>query len=103
LLQLAESDAELNALKVIVDNVVAFFYPVESSSDLCTLQMLDSLPIRSRVVILANMRQSGNLTLGILKSLYSQADWDVAGEGFTVTCSDEEAVKLVEDSIVAVG
>jgi hypothetical protein len=34
-LQLAESDAELNALKVMVDNVVAFFYPSESSSEVC--------------------------------------------------------------------
>jgi hypothetical protein len=25
------------------------------------------------------------------------------GEGFTVTCSDEEALKLVEDSVVTVG
>jgi hypothetical protein len=32
-LQLAKSDAELNALKVMVDNVVAFFYPGESSSE----------------------------------------------------------------------
>jgi hypothetical protein len=26
------------------DNAVAFFYPGESSSEVCTLQMLDSLP-----------------------------------------------------------
>jgi hypothetical protein len=44
-----------------------------------------------------------SLTLKILKSLYPQADLDVPGEGFTVTCSDEEALKLVEDSVVAVG
>jgi hypothetical protein len=49
------------------------------------------------------MRQSTNLTLGILKSLYPRADLDVAGEGFAVTCSDEETVKLVEDSAMAVG
>jgi hypothetical protein len=65
--------------------------------------MLDSLPTRSWAVILANMRQSTNLTLGILKSLYPRADLDVAGEGFAVTCSDEETVKLVEDSAMAVG
>jgi hypothetical protein len=28
---------------------------------------------------------------------------DVAGEGFTMTCSDEEALKLVEDSAVTAG
>jgi hypothetical protein len=28
---------------------------------------------------------------------------DVAGEGFTMTCSDEEALKLVEDSDVTAG
>jgi hypothetical protein len=69
-LQLAESDAELNALKVMVDNVVAFFYPGESSSEVCAPQMLDRLPMRSREIILTNMRQSVSLTLGILKSLY---------------------------------
>jgi hypothetical protein len=44
------------------------------------------------------MRQLTSLTLGILRSLYPQADLDVAGEGFAVTCSDEEALKLVKDS-----
>jgi hypothetical protein len=28
---------------------------------------------------------------------------DEAGESFTMTCSDEEALKLVEDSAVTVG
>jgi hypothetical protein len=46
------------------------------------------------------MQQPASLTLGILKSLYPQADLDAAGEGFTTTCSDEEALKLVEDSVV---
>jgi hypothetical protein len=32
LLQLAESDAKLNALKAMVDNAVAFFYTGKSSS-----------------------------------------------------------------------
>jgi hypothetical protein len=54
-LRLAESDAELNALKAMVNNVVAFFYPGESSSNARAPQMLDSLPGRSREIILANM------------------------------------------------
>jgi hypothetical protein len=41
------------------------------------------------------MRQSVSLTLGILKSLYPRADLDMAGEGFAVTCGDEDAEKLV--------
>jgi hypothetical protein len=49
------------------------------------------------------MRQSTSVTLGILKSLYPQADLDAVGEGFAVTCSNEEALKLVEDSAVMVG
>jgi hypothetical protein len=65
--------------------------------------MLDRLPTRSREVILANMRQSVSLTLGILKSLYPGADLDTAGEGFAATCNDEEVLKLVEDSIVTAG
>jgi hypothetical protein len=46
------------------------------------------------------MRQSVSITLRILKSLYPRADLDATGEGFTVTCSNEEALKLVEDSAV---
>jgi hypothetical protein len=65
--------------------------------------MLDSLPTRSQEIILANMRQSASLTLEILRSLYPRADLDTAGEGFTMTCNDEEALKLVEDSTVAAG
>jgi hypothetical protein len=49
------------------------------------------------------MRQSTSLTLGILKSLYPRAHLDAVGEGFAATCSDEEALKLVEDSAKAIG
>jgi hypothetical protein len=87
----------------MVGNPVAFFYPGESSSEARTPQMLDSLPMRSREIVLANMRQLTSLTLRILMSLYPRADLDAAGEGFTVTCSDEEALKLVEDSAVTAG
>jgi hypothetical protein len=86
-----------------VGNPVAFFYPGESSSEAHTPQMLDSLPMRSREIVLANMRQLTSLTLRILMSLYPRADLDTAGEGFAVTCSDEEALKLVEDSAVTAG
>jgi hypothetical protein len=65
--------------------------------------MLDSLPTRSCAIILANMRSSVNLSLGILTSLYPRADIDTVGEGFTVTCRDEEDLKLIEDSTVTVG
>jgi hypothetical protein len=36
-------------------------------------------------------------------SLYPRADLDTVGEGFAMTCSDEEAVKLVDDSAVVAG
>jgi hypothetical protein len=65
--------------------------------------MLDSLPSQSREIILANMPQSASLTLGILKSLYPRADLDAVGEGFAVTCSNEESLKLVEDSAKIAG
>jgi hypothetical protein len=64
--------------------------------------MLDSLLTRSQEIILANMRQSASLTLRILKFVYPRADLDVAGEGFVVTHSDEEALKLIEDSAITV-
>jgi hypothetical protein len=83
----------------MVDNTIAFFYLGEPSIKLHP-QMLDSVPTRSREIILANMRQSTSLTLEILKSLYSRAVLDAAGEGFAVTCSDEEVLKLVEDFAV---
>jgi hypothetical protein len=86
-----------------VDNAIGFFYPGESSSNTCTPQMLDSLSNRSREIILANMWQSVSLTLGIMKSLYPRVDLDATGKGFALTCTDEEALKLVEDSIVTAG
>jgi hypothetical protein len=39
--------------------------------------MLDNLPMRSREIILANMKQLASLTLRILTSLYPRADLDV--------------------------
>jgi hypothetical protein len=65
--------------------------------------MLDSLPTRSQEIFLANMKQSTSLTLRILKSLYPCANLDAAGEGFVVTSSDKEALKLVKDSAVRAG
>ena len=66
-------------------------------------QMLDNLLSRSQEIILTNMKQSASLTLGILTSLYTRANLDTTGEGFAVTCSDEEALKLIEDSAVMAG
>jgi hypothetical protein len=33
-------------------------------------------------------------------SLYPRADLNMAGEGFTATCSDDEALKLIKDFAV---
>jgi hypothetical protein len=85
-------------LKAMVKKVVSFFYSKDPSSDARTPQLLDGLPNRCREVILANTKQAASLTLRILKSLYPRADLDAAGDGFTMTCTDEEALKLVEDS-----
>jgi hypothetical protein len=85
------------------ENVIAFFYPGESSTGPHAPQMLDSLPSRSREIILANMKQSTSLTLRILKSLYPRYDLDATGEHFATTCNDEEALKLIGDSVVTAG
>jgi hypothetical protein len=85
-----------------VDNAVAFFYPGESSFK-ARPQMLDSLLTSSREIILTNMWQSATLTLRILMSLNPRADLDVAGKGFPMTCSDEESLKLIEDSALTAG
>jgi hypothetical protein len=65
--------------------------------------MLDSLPSRSREIIHTNMKQTTSLTLRILKSQYQRVDLDMVGEGIKVTYSDEEALKLVEDSAMMAG
>jgi hypothetical protein len=65
--------------------------------------MLDNMLMRSQEIILTNMRQSVSLTLGILVSLYPRANLDASGEGFVPTCSNKEALKLVEDSAMMVG
>jgi hypothetical protein len=36
-------------------------------------------------------------------SLYPRANLNVASEGFVATCRDDEALKLVEVSVVTVG
>jgi hypothetical protein len=87
----------------MVENTIGFFYLGESSTGTRAPQMLDSLPSRLWEIILANMKQLVSLTLGILKSLYPWTDLDVSSEGFTTTCSDEEALKLIEDSAVTAG
>jgi hypothetical protein len=87
----------------MVEHAIMFFYPGESSTRTCAPQMLNNLTTRSREIILANMKQSVSLTLSILGSLYPQANLDVMGEGFTATCSNKEALKLIKDSVVVVG
>jgi hypothetical protein len=81
----------------MVKKVVSFFYPKDSSSDVRAPQLLDGLPNRCREVIIDNMKQAASLTLGVFKSLYPRADLDVAGERFAVTCTEEDALKLMED------
>jgi hypothetical protein len=46
------------------------------------------------------VRQSASLTLKILRSLYPQAILDAMGEGFAATCTEDEANKLIEDSVL---
>jgi hypothetical protein len=84
----------------MVQNAITFFYPGESSISMRDPQILDNLPTRSQEIILANMKKSVNLTLGVLKSLYPQANFDTASESFTATYSDDEALKLVKDFAV---
>jgi hypothetical protein len=86
-----------------MENMVAFFYPDDSDSAARAPQLLDGLSTRSPKVILTNMRQSASLTLWILKSLYPWADLNTTGEGFTMTCTEEEATKLMEDSTMMDG
>jgi hypothetical protein len=97
-IRITESDAELNTLKVMVKKVVSFFYPKDPSSDAGTPQLINVLPNRCQDANLVNMKQAVSLTLSILKSLYPRADLDVAGDGFAVTCTGEESLKLMKDS-----
>jgi hypothetical protein len=62
--------------------------------------LLDGLLNRSQEVNLANMRKMSRLTLGVMKSLYPQADLGATSEGFIATCTKDEVNKLMEDSVV---
>jgi hypothetical protein len=55
-LQLTETNAELNTLKAMVENIVAFFYPSDPSSAARASELLDGLLTRCREVILPNMK-----------------------------------------------
>jgi hypothetical protein len=80
----------------MVDNAIAFFYSDESS--------FKARPPNARQ---SAIKVSGDyshqyetvtsLPLGIFKSLYPWANLDTTGEGFMVTCSDEEALMFIED------
>jgi hypothetical protein len=87
----------------MVENAIAFIYLGESSTGMHAPQMLDNLMTRSRENIFTNMKQLASLTLGISTSLYPRANLDAAGEGFIATCSDDETLKLIEDSAMMVG
>jgi hypothetical protein len=87
----------------MVENEIAFVYLGESSAGMHAPQMLDNLMTRSRENILTNMKQLASLTLSISMSLYPRANLDAVGEGFVATCSDDEALKLIEDSAMMVG
>jgi hypothetical protein len=97
-IQIAEFDAEHNTLKAMVKKAVSFFYPKDPSSDTRTPQLLDGLPNRCWEVILTKMKQAVSLTLRILKSLYPRADLDAVGDDFAMTCTGEEALKLVDSA-----
>jgi hypothetical protein len=86
----------------MVENLVAYFYLDDSDLAARAPVLLDRLPTWSREVILSNIWKASSLTLGILKSLYPRDDLDAAGEGFAMTCSEDEANKLVEDSTMMV-
>jgi hypothetical protein len=86
----------------MVENAVAYFYPDDSDSAIRAPMLLDMLLTHSRKAILSNMRKASSLTLRILKSLYPRADLGAVGEGFAVTCTKEEANKLVKDSTTMV-
>jgi hypothetical protein len=82
----------------MVENVVAFYYPVDPASASRATKLLEGLPTQSQEVIFANMKKATSLTLRILKSLYPQANMDAMGKDFAATCTDDEANKLMEDS-----
>jgi hypothetical protein len=82
----------------MVKNAISFFYPGETSTASCIPQMLNNLLTWSQEIIFANMKQSVSLTLKIFKSLYPRADLEVAGKLFAATCSDDDTLKVIEDS-----
>jgi hypothetical protein len=55
---------------MMVENVVAYFYPEDSDLTVRAPALLDKLPTHSRDIVISNMRKESSLTLRILKSLY---------------------------------
>jgi hypothetical protein len=92
----------MQALKAMVKNVVAYFYPEDLELAARAPVLLDILSTHSQEIIISNMRKMSSLTLGILMSLYPWTDMDMVSEGFVVTYTEEEAGQHVEDSIETV-
>jgi hypothetical protein len=99
---LAVVEAELKTLKIVSKNVIKYFYPQDSDVVWQAPELLDLLLTRSQEVIHSNMRNASSLTLGTLKSLYPKADLGATGEGFTPTCTEEEANELVRSFLETV-
>jgi hypothetical protein len=82
------------------DNAIAFFYPGESTpKHVPPRQPANSVSgDYSRQYEAIGESNSWDFEVPI-----PQADLDMAGEDFAVTCSNEEALKLIKDSAVMVG
>jgi hypothetical protein len=78
---------------------MAYFFTQYSNTTSWAPELLGMLLTQSREVIASIMKNAWSLTVGILKSLYLKANLDEVGEGFVATCSEEEAVDLVQSFI----
>jgi hypothetical protein len=96
---LAGAGAKLQALKAMTENVVAYFHPQDPDSASRAPELLDMLSTLTWEVITSNMRKASSLTLGILTSLYPQADLDAVGEGFVASGAEEDVGDLVQSFI----
>jgi hypothetical protein len=86
----------------MVDNAVAFFYQGESSEAPHPRDARQSAHKVSRNYSCQYEAVSESNSQDFEVSI-PRADLDSTDEGFVVTCSNEEALKLIKDSAVIVG
>jgi hypothetical protein len=97
----AAAELELSSLRTAAEKVVSYFYSDQAHAASQVPELLSAAPDKARELMKKKMLRASSLTLGVLKSLYPRANFDIAGEGFAKDCEPARAAQLVKDSVAA--